>query len=502
MSATTGPPPPHAAAGAWKDVLIGALMLVWLLERLARLVLWVAKKTATATTRTEIPDPLPPPLAAAVDPPMQRGWRWWDILAAVLLVVCAMVAALVLTPNALLSEHAARGRLAASRPLNQWEQHAGSGLWFQWRQLGSDVVEGRVPVLSCAQWTAKNSVRLQQATLAPLPPLSAEAQVDLDRQQEEQRWRDDVRDARTKAAKRCIVHPATVLPTLASGADQQHLLRDSRGDSLADWARHGGTPLPDDEQEPVRAVVVAVLRNGSRYYPVRGTTRPPLATNNLTAPWSTGAALLSEDALRALARAWIARQNEHSGGGLKPEALDRCLCLPYAGVYGSGVQLWYDLRAAAWHVWPQARVARIVSAGCANQSLCCGAQAYTQYRATAWPSNVLKPLVEQHVLRQAACDDWDEATNTSVPRWGDVEHAASIVVSHYDLASAAAAAALSELEPGWVDPALTDVFPMATVFALAPPLARRETTLMDYRDSLCFAHCAAVEQSLEETELV
>ncbi len=226
---------------------------------------------------------------------------------------------------------------------------------------------------------------------------------------------------------------------------------------------------------------VAVLRNGSRYYPIRGVV-PVMAANSTQ--YAYAPALASEQALLQEAEGRIALQNRLTGFGLKASALDRCLCPAYYGIFGSGIQFYLDMRASKWHVWLLARVQRVVTHGCGGQG-CVANQTYNQTHLSPFPYNVLQPLLDAGTA-------------------SDVLYATSIVAAYYDLAAqlddVSSDLHVNRLEPDWVDTGLAadEVGPVAAVLRLDAlvPTGALETKPLDERDSLCFAHCATLDHRL------
>lgn len=374
--------------------------------------------------------------------------------------------------------------LDARRPLHVWQQATlrvsatGPGqqlVRYQWLQLSAGE-GGRVPVLDCADWSPATTRALQNATLAPLPPLSREALDDAQRHRDERAAREQAQEARDKALRRCIVSEASTLPVNAS----DHLLQRAR---LSSW-------LPASAVDDVAAGNyslrhVAVLRNGSRFYPGALGVRPAAAGK-----YTTGPVALSEQGLLAAANDWITRQQEHSAYGLKQSALDRCLCLPYFGLFGTGAHLAYDLGRSQWHLWLGAELVRVVTAGCGGQG-CVANQTYAQTKASAWPDNLVRPLQELGPYTQGGV--------------ADVFHYASIVVAYVDLAATLDPLIdlhVNLLEPGWQDSDLPPaaVSPVAAVFDIEQLVGGaagvRETPPLEHRDTLCFAHCMTLEAAL------
>ncbi len=385
------------------------------------------------------------------------------------------------------------GPLGAGPPAAGGVPGTAEPLRFQWWQLGTGD-GGRVPVIDCAQWSLAHTAYLLNATLAPLPPLTPAVLADAQLHTEEEAERAMIREARDKAlTRRCIVSATAGASGAfgASGGAFGHLLQH---DWLSQWV----------PTSPVAAALaagnytaqhVAILRNGSRFYPV-GAVRllPAQPGPAASGRWAFGSALLSEEELMTTLNQYIHQQQEHSGFGLKPAALDRCICPAFLGVFGSGLQLHYA--PGGWHLWQQAVPARVVTAGCGGQG-CVGNQTYAQTKASAWPSNLLVPLQELGPLSEGGI--------------ADVLHYTSIVVAHYDLAATMDDPLwdhlhVNALEPHWVDSALppSDVSAMAAVFDVRTLVTgsatggakRRETPPLDHRDSLCFATCATLEAAL------
>ena len=437
---------------------------------------WVKDRAAAAAAQAVAP-------VTTAAPPDDAPPRWMTRGGIVLVLLAAVGAAFVLTP-ALTTM-----RRDVSRPLRTWISAPVLGrdepLRYQWLQLGAGD-DGRVPVLDCAQWSPDWALALQVAVLAPIPPLSPEALDDAERHEEELDAQAAMRKAREKATRRCFVHPETLLPW--PDPNQDHLLQRER---LSRWvpSAHAAAELAAGNRSVKH---VAILRNGTRFYPAAGVRATRVPSTKEGAPpqlrWTYGEALLSEEALLQVATAWITRQQEHSNYGLKQNALDRCLCLPYVGVFGSALQLFFDLRTERWHLWQQAKVARVVTRGCEGDG-CVGNQTYGQTKASPWPDTLVRPMLDAGPLAHGGV--------------ADVPHFASFVVQHYDLVEQVDALVdlhVNLLEPGWQDASLgaDDVSGVAAVIEVERlvPSGPRETPPLEHKDALCVAHCLALEEAL------
>jgi len=456
----------------WAPALLVLMLVIYVLERSTAALKHVAK--ARALQRVAAGQGA---AAAGVQEPQQaaRSGGYFGVVLACT-TVAAIGLALVFTPGLWQPRE-------ASRPLDVWlavrEDPFAEELFYQWWQLGTDPYEGRVPILDCAQWSPEHVVVLHARLLQPIPPLTREMLQDKERQDLEKARRDSAHDMRRKAGQRCMLRNVTLLPAAGGRDPGAHLLSKP---TLADWLPGPGGASVATEGRGGGPEVVAVLRNGSRFYPVQGVRR--VGGNASSNAWAYGPALLSEDGMLRAAARWVNQQMEHAGGGLRADALDRCLCPAYFGVFGSGLHLHYDLRAHVkdtaatgehWALWPRASLARVLKepAVCGKDGqVCAGNLSYAQFRATPWPSSLLTPL---------------QAAGRAI----DIVSPESMVIKFLQRAGVAKA-----VEPGWIDSELApeDVSAVAAVFDLDG--AQQEVTLSDPYDAFCFVHCAALEEAI------
>ncbi len=84
-------------------------------------------------------------------------------------------------------------------PEREWMMST-AGFRYQWVAIGKDSIDGRVPVLDCAQWAPESALALQTLLLRPIPPYSRAALDDAQRHMEEEAAHTDMRESRDKGA--------------------------------------------------------------------------------------------------------------------------------------------------------------------------------------------------------------------------------------------------------------------------------------------------------------